>query len=118
MVRAGFDDSCAKEVVCPNDPLLFNCSVTESPAQLATVIIPSGEKVNIKSDNTTEVVGELPDGVTIRSWSALSVNGLTNYTLKLVIERASLLVGGFICDATTSNAPAVVVTCPVATGNI
>ena len=51
--------------MCPNDPLLFTCTVTGSSVDRAIVILPSGEEVAIRDDNT--VIGEedLPHGVII-----------------------------------------------------
>ena len=99
---ASFNDPrCAGQMVCPNDPLLFTCTVAESTSTAARVTLPSGERVEVTSDNMTEVVGApLPDGVTVVSHNTVFDGGLVDYKLTLAIERASLLGGNpVICDA-------------------
>ena len=117
---ASFNDPrCAGQMVCPNDPLLFTCTVTESTATLAEVTLPSGERVQVSSaTNMTDVVGgPLPDGVTVQSHNAVIEGGLVNYTLTLAIERASLLGGNLtICDARTVSPLTNNASCPIATG--
>ena len=114
---ASFDDPrCAGQMVCPNDPLLFTCTVTKSPSSAARVTLPSGEAVQVTSMNTTEVVGDLPDGVTVQSHNPVIEGGLINYTLTLAINRASLLSGNpIICDSLTVSINDEA-SCPVATG--
>ena len=116
---ASFNDSrCAGQMVCPNDPLLFTCTVTDSPSPAARVILPSGEGVLLTITNMTQVIGatSLPDGVTEQSHNAIG-DGPVNYTLALAIERASLLGGDpVICDAATAPALTDEASCPIATG--
>ncbi|CAI8017200.1 hypothetical protein GBAR_LOCUS10484 [Geodia barretti] len=104
-------------MVCPNDPLLFTCTVTDSPSPAARVILPSGEGVLLTITNMTQVIGatSLPDGVTEQSHNAIG-DGPVNYTLALAIERASLLGGNpVICDAATAPALTDEASCPIAT---
>ena len=76
-------------MVCPNDPLLFTCTVTDSFSVAARVTLPSGEAVEVTSANMTELVGgTLPNGVTVQFHDAIEDGGLVNYTLTLTIERA------------------------------
>ena len=114
-VVASFNDPrCAGQMLCPNDPLLFTCTINESPSGLAEVTLPSGVAVQVSSGNMKQVFGTLPDGVTVQSRNAIVDGGLVNYTLTLAIERASLLSGNpIICDdrALTDEA-----SCPIATG--
>ena len=117
---ASFNDSrCAGQMVCPNDSLLFTCTVTESPSSAARVTLPSGEAVQVTSTNMVEVVGatSLPDGVTVRSNDSVVVDGLANYTLTLAIDRASLLGGNAtICTAISVSPLTDEASCPIATG--
>ena len=117
---ASFNDPrCAGQMVCPNDPLLFTCTVTESTSTAARVTLPSGERVQVSSGNVVEVVGAttLPDGVTVPSHDAIVDGGLVNYTLTLAIERASLLGGNpVICDARTVSPLTDNASCPITTG--
>ena len=94
-VDASFDDPRCEtdERVCPNDPLLFSCTVTGSTAILASVTLPSGEIVFILSDNTT-FSGNLPVGVRVHSYNAVG-DGPRDYTLLLAIDRASILNGSY-----------------------
>ena len=113
---ASFNDPrCVGQMVCPNDPLLFTCTVTESISGLASVTLPSGEGVQLTSGNMIQVVdGPLPDGVTVQSHDA--VVDVVNYTLTLAIERASLLGGNpIICDARTVSPLTDEKSCPIAT---
>ena len=49
---ASFNDTrCDGETVCPDTSLLFTCTVTGSVAGFISVIIPSGERVNIDGFN-------------------------------------------------------------------
>ena len=114
---ASFNDSrCAGGMVCPNDPLLFTCTVTDSTSGLAEVRLPSGGGVEVNIDNMTEVDGALLDGVTVESHNAIG-DGPVNYMLTLAIERASLLGGNpIICDARTAPASTDEASCPIATG--
>ena len=100
--------------MCPNDPLLFTCTVTGSSVSRAIVTLPSGEEVAIRDDNT--VIGEdLPDGVILFDHSAVMNSGVADYTLVLAIVTASLLNDGMIeCDSLTSLTDEAA--CPVATG--
>ena len=117
---ASFNDPrCDGQMVCPNDPLLFTCTVSDSPSSLAEVTLPSGEGVQVSSANTTQVVGatSLPDGVTVQSHNAVVDGGLAHYTLTLTIERASLLGGNpVICDARTLPVLTNEASCLISTG--
>ena len=117
---ASFNDSrCAGQMVCPNDSLLFTCTVTESTASAARVTLPSGERVQVTGTNMIEVVGAtpLPDGVTVQSHNAIVGGGLVNYTLTLAIKRASLLGGNpTICTAISVSPLTDEASCPIATG--
>ena len=67
-VEAGFNDSrCTWGMVCPNDPLLYFCTIT-SQADEAIVQLPSGQTVFIHSNDTYKIEGDLPDGVTVDSY--------------------------------------------------
>ena len=114
-VDASFDDPrCGMdERVCPNDPLLFSCTVTGSTADLATVRLPSGERVLILRDNTTSGGGDLPDGV--RVVSVAVGDGPRDYTLLLAIDRASILNGSnVVCADGATGPPIAEASCPVA----
>ena len=117
---ASFNDPrCAGQMVCPNDPLLFTCTVTDSTASAARVTLPSGEAVQVTSMNITEQVGAtpLPDGVTLQSHDAIVDGVLANYKLTLAIDRASLLGGNpTICTAITVSPLTDEASCPIATG--
>ena len=119
-VMASFDDPrCEGETVCPTTPLLFTCTVTGSMASLASVRLPSGEVVNIRSDDTTAVEegGTLPDGVVVQSHSARIEDGLANYMLALTIESASILNGNNVtCDDRTLDPTTANASCHVSTG--
>ena len=120
--KASFNDPrCAGQMVCPNDPLLFTCTVTDSPSVAARVTLPSGVAVQVTITNMTEVVGatSLPDGVTVQSNDSVvdSNTNLVNYTLTLAIQRASVLGGNpVICDALTVSVSTDEASCPIATG--
>ena len=119
---ASFNDPrCDGGAVCPNDPLLFTCTVTDSPATSARATLPSGVSVGVTNTNMTEVVssggGGLPDGVDIQSYSAMTDGGLGNYRITLAIERASLLGGNDVtCVAVTLSPTQDLESCPLATG--
>ena len=119
---ASFNDSrCDGQMVCPNDPLLFTCTVSDSPSAAARVTLPSGVAVQVTSANMTEEVGgTLPNGVTVQSHNiSVEDGGLVNYTLTLAIERASLLSGNpIICDARTVLWLTDEASCPIATGTV
>ena len=117
-VDASFNDTrCDGGMVCPNDPLLFTCTVTGSDNGLATVTLPSGDVVQINSDNTTVVVGGLPDGVTVYDHSAVVNSGVADYVLILMIDTASLLNDGMINCSDASLTPLTDgAACPVANG--
>ena len=54
--EASFNDTrCDGESVCPDTPLLFTCTVTGSVAGFISVIIPSGERVNIDGVNNIAI---------------------------------------------------------------
>ena len=116
-VDASFNDPRCEmdERVCPNDPLLFTCTVTGSTDSLATVILPSEEVVAIFSTNIT-ISGEegLPDGVRVHSYNAVG-DGPRDYTLLLAIDRASILNGSNVMCADGATGPPIAeASCPVA----
>ena len=117
-VEASFDDPRCEtdERVCPNDPLLFTCTVTESDDSLASVTLPSGQFVDIRSDNMTSFGGgSLPGGVTVVSHDARVDGGVVDYTLTLAIDRASILAGNSITCADGAVVPQTdEASCPVA----
>ena len=118
-VDASFNDPrCEGERVCPNDPLLFTCTVTESIIGDARVTLPSGQTVDINSDNTISVIGgSLPGGVMVQSHDASIDGGVANYTVILAIERASILTGrSVICDSRTLAQLTDLASCPLSTG--
>ena len=111
--EASFNDTRCEDdgVVCPTDPLLFTCNVTDSPATQVTVTFLSGMVVTIlRSDNTTG--GVRPDGINIQSHNVIG-EGPYDYILTLSIANASLLNGGMIeCDSVVGVTD--VAKCPVA----
>ena len=117
-VEASFNDTRCGDgrAVCPDDPLLFTCTVTDSIVDLATVRLPSGQRVNIDNMNMTSLgEGGLPAGVTIQSYDVTVGGSPWNYTLSLAFGRASLSTGSVICDARfASNQQEA--TCPIANG--
>ena len=117
-VDASFDDPRCEtdERVCPNDPLLFTCIVTGSDDSLASVTLPSGQFVNIFSNNITSFGGEgLPVGVRVVSQDARVGGGVANYTLTLAIDRASILSGNSVTCADGAVVPQTdEASCPVA----
>ena len=117
-VDASFNDTrCDGGMVCPNDPLLFTCTVTGSVNSLAIVTLPSGDVVQINSDNTTSVVGSLPDGVTVYDHSAVVNSGVADYVLISMIDTASQLNDGVIeCSDATLTPLTDEAACPVANG--
>ena len=108
-VEASFNDPRCEtdERVCPNDPLLFSCTVTESDDSLASVRLPSGQFVDIHFDNSTSSGGgNLPDGVRLVVSRDATVGGrVANYTLILAIERASILNGNGVTCADGAVVP-------------
>ena len=117
-VSASFNDSrCAEQMVCPNDSLLFTCTVTGSPATLSSVLVAPGQVVNIHSGNTTSVgEGGLPDGVIVQSHDVTVDGGLANYTLIIFIQKADSLNGSVICDPKTLQPLTDEAICLVSTG--
>ena len=116
-VEANFSDpQCDGGMVCPNDPLLYTCTITETPISQTTIRLPFGYDLNIRTENEITVVGVvLPTGVTLLTYEAIVDEGLANYTITLPFERASLLTGGIICDSTFDSIDES--TCPSATGS-
>ena len=101
-MEASFNDPRCSDgrVVCPDDPLLFTCTVYESPLDTATVRLSSGQRVNIDNMNMiSSGEGGLPAGVTIQCHDVTEDDSPLNYTLSLAFVRASLLTGSVICDA-------------------
>ena len=100
LAEASFNDPrCEDGGVCPADPLLFTCNVTDTPATIVIVRFSFVEimLISLRADNTTEGVG--PDGINIQSRSVTGENPY-NYILTLSIANASLLNGGMIeCDS-------------------
>ena len=119
-MEASFNDSrCDGGMVCPNDPLLFTCTVSNSPISEATLRLSSGHEVDILADGSIIVTsGGLPDGVAVQSFDAAVDGGLVNYTVMLIFETASLLLnaGVIVCDPRTFQPLKDEATCPVATG--
>ena len=119
-VDASFDDPRCEtdERVCPNDPLLFSCTVTGSTATLATVRLSSGQFVDIRSSNmTSSGGGDLPVGVRVHSHDARVDGGVVDYTLTLAIDKASILNGNSVTCADGGLLPQTAqASCPVATG--
>ena len=118
-VDASFDDPRCEtdERVCPNDPLLFTCTVTGSDDPVATVRPSSGQFVNILSDNMTSLGGEgLPVGVRVVSHDARVDGGVADYTLTLAIDKASILNGSVTCADGGLSPQTAQASCPVATG--
>ena len=116
---ASFNDTrCDGETVCPNTPLLFTCTVTESNSRLARIILPSGDIVTIDDNNMAG--GALPDGVTVQSHDGrFDVGEGGNYLLTLAIERASVLTGSaIVCEDTASSQLTAMASCPMATSMI
>ena len=98
--------------VCPNDPLLFTCNVTDSPANIITVKIENVLDIDLNKDNTID--GDLPDGFTVQSKNVQINAEFVNYTLVLSIVNASLLNGSLIiCDSNIRNVDGMA-GCPVA----
>ena len=116
-VDASFNDPRCEtdERVCPNDPLLFTCTVTGSDEFLATVTLPSGQFVVIFDINMTSLGGgNLPVGVRVHSYNAVG-GGLVDYTLTLAIDRASILNGSNVmCADGVTGPPIAEASCPVA----
>ena len=116
-VEASFNDPRCEtdERVCPNDPLLFTCTVTGSTESLATVTLPSGQFVSILRTNITSFGGEgLPVGVRVHSYNAVG-DGPRDYTLLLAIDRASILNGNnVVCADGATGPPIAEASCPVA----
>ena len=117
---ASFNDTrCDGEIVCPDTPLLFTCTITESDSRLARIILPSGDKVTIDDINNIEG-GDLPDGVTVQSHDGrFDFREGGNYALTLAIERASVLTGSaIVCEDTAASQLTARASCPFATSMI
>ena len=83
--------------MCPTDPLLFTCEITESGFTQATVTFPSDVLILLLSNNM--IFGDPPDGVTVFHNVAMN-NDTNDFTLSLSIENASLLNGEMItCES-------------------
>ena len=111
-----YDPRCEMDGrVCPNDPLLFSCTVTGSTDSVSSVTLPSGERVLIASNNiTASVGGNLPGGVRVVSHDAVG-DGPRDYTLTLAIDRASILNGNnVVCADGATGPPIAEASCPVA----
>ena len=116
-VDASFNDPRCEmdERVCPNDPLLFTCTVTGSDDVVASVRLSSGERVLILNDNTTSGEEGLPNGVRVHSQDARVDGGVVDYTLTLAIDRASVLNGNSVICAGGGISPQTAqASCPVA----
>ena len=56
-VEANFSDpQCDGGMVCPNDPLLYTCTITETPISQTTIRLPFGYDLNIRTENEITVV--------------------------------------------------------------
>ena len=116
LAEASFNDTRCEDggVVCPTDPLLFTCNITDTGATRVTVAFSFAVMMSISltNGNITEGVG--PDGINIQSHNVTG-EGPYDYILTLSITSASLLNGGMItCDnngGVTDRAG-----CPVAGG--
>ena len=116
LAEAGFNDTRCEDdgVVCPTDPLLFTCNITDTPSTRMTVAFSFSEMelISLTNNNVTQGVG--PDGINIQSHNVTG-EGPYDYILTLSIANASLLNGGMItCDSNigvTDRAG-----CPVAGG--
>ena len=99
-VNASFNDPrCNGQMVCPNDPLVFTCTVTGSAATVASVRLSTGVEVSIRSaTNTTVGEDTLPTGVTVQSFSA-TMDPPKDFLLTLAITEASILTGAVECDS-------------------
>ena len=117
-VEASFNDPrCNGQMVCPNDPLVFTCTVTGSAATEATVILSPGVEVRIRSEGNT-IVGEdtLPTGVTVQSFSA-TMDSPRDFLLTLAITEASILTDAVECDSNLADAVDEA-ECQIATGAV
>ena len=116
-VEASFNDPrCNGQMVCPNDPLVFTCTVTGSGASLATVRLSTGVEVSIRGTNTTMGEDTLPTGVTVQSFSA-TMDSLRDFLLILAITEASILTGAVECDSNLVDAVDEA-ECQIATGAV
>ena len=117
--EASFNNPSCDVLMCPDTPLLFTCTVTESMAGSAiTITLPSKQTVIILSNNNTSLAERgLPDGVTVQSSDARVEGGLANYSLTLAIVRASILTGSaVICEDGARSPETDQAMCPVGTG--
>ena len=85
--------------VCPTDPLLFSCVVTDNTASSIIVKVNGSGAILLTSKNDVqELDGGLPDGFAVQSHNVLKNNvASVNYTLVLSIVSASLLNDSLIC---------------------
>ena len=83
-VDASFNDTRCEDggTVCPTDPLLFTCIVSDSPIVDITVTFPSGDEIDLTVGNM--ITGDLPDGVHVKSHN-VTVDGTFNYVLTLKV---------------------------------
>ena len=116
-VEASFDDPrCNGQMVCPNDPLVFTCTVTGSVASLATVRLSPGVEVDVRGTNTTMGEDTLPTGVTVQSFSA-TMDSPRDFVLTLAITEASILTDAVECDSNLADAVDEA-ECQIATGAV
>ena len=99
--------------MCPTDPLLFTCEVTETTSSTISVAFRSDVLINIILLSTDMISGVPPDGVTIFHSVTMNI-GTNDYILSLSIETASLLNDGMIeCNYGDIN-NVLVAECPMA----
>ena len=103
LAEAGFNDQrCKDGGVCPTDPLLFTCNITDSIGTRVTATFSFGEMgtislIGLTNNNVTE--GVVPDGIHIQSYNVTGTSPY-DYILILSITNASLLNGGNVtCDS-------------------
>ena len=113
MIASFNDTRCGYGGVCSNDPLLFTCNITGSPA--TTVIVtfpPSGDIIILNDDNSIQ--GMIPEGYTLQSAIVSMNDSLNNFILTFSIESASLLNGSDIICNSGLTGGRVMAGCPVA----
>ena len=107
---ASFSDGrCEADGVCPNDPLLFTCELSE--INVLRLILPGQSPVAYVAGVDPDTVN-LHAGITVQS-PDIPDSAPGNFTLALSIENASLLAGNeIICDDGTDN-NAAMAACPL-----
>ena len=113
LAEASFNDPrCEDGGVCPTDPLLFTCNVTNTSSDRVFLTFSFAEMDLLSLTNNNVTQGAQPDGTNIQSHNVTGV-GPYDYILTLSIANASLLNGGMIeCDSVVGVTD--VAKCPVA----